>query len=333
MTKIPTGLTFLTNIIDTALFSAYLKEKSHRPLSVLIVAEPEHGKTECLLQYVGNKGIEIIQDATSFGLIVYIFQRIISGEIKHLIFPSFEKIFTRHKQVVTQVLLCLNNIVEEGIGYASILTKNIPFLANETKKARAGVIIGCVPDVIIKHETKLKQYGFWSRMLPIFYEYNEEDKERIHEEIKRGEYKFEKRKLKFPKNPKKVVLPKEIADKLDPIIKFLEPSIGSYTGFRIRKIFQTFLKANALKNGRKEVKEEDLKEVVALIPFIYNKPAGGDECCWKILRNIFNSPKTVYQLTQLTGYSKATVYRRVEELKNAGIVENVGGEIRLKFKF
>jgi hypothetical protein len=312
-----TGLEFLKEIIETTLFSAYLKNE--KPLSTLIVARPEHGKTEILLQYAGNKGVEVIQDTTSFGLVNYLFPKILSQEIKHIIFPSFEKIFTRNKVTINQVLTCINNIVEEGIGIASIFTKNITF-PSQGKVARAGVIIGCVPDLIREHRTILQRYGFWSRMLPICYGYAEEDLSKIHEEIKEGINPFHQIKLKFPSKPKEVILPKEVADEMDVLVNILRIPTASYTGFRLRRHLQTYVKALALRKGKKEVGGEEIKDLYAISPFIF-QPLSADECCWKIIRAISEKPRPIDELVKLTKYSKATVYRRVEDLKRERLVE------------
>lgn len=314
--SVPTGLNFLKEIVEVTLFSAYLKNE--RPLSSLIIALPEHGKTELLLQYAGNKGVEIVQDVTSFGLVQHIFPRVLSGDIKHIIFPSFEKVFTRNRVTINQVLTCINNLVEEGIGAASLFTKNITFPA-QGKISRAGVIIACVPELIESHRTTLERYGFWSRMLPVYYTYTEEDIHKVHEEIKQGKNSFSQIKLKFPNKPKEVELSKQVADKLDPLIRILRVPTGSETGFRLRRNLQTYLKASALRKGKKKVDLEEIREVYSISPFIFQPFA--DECCWKILKFVCEKPRNIEDLAKLIGYSSQTIYRRVELLKKENLVK------------
>ena len=67
--------------------------------------------------------------------------------------------------------------------------------------------------------------------------------------------------------PVKVALPKEIADKLDPIAMRIGEQFRLY-GFRAKINFRCLLKCFALRNGRKIVMEEDFQEFLELADFM-----------------------------------------------------------------
>jgi len=319
------GLKPLEDIVELTIISSWIKPK---PVSLGIFAPPEYGKTGVLLQFAGCKGVKIISDITSFGLSRFILPEISSKRVRCLIFLDLLKILNRSRKVANEVLTLLNVIVEEGV--SSVYTFNIQFdVGIMEDRVRCSIILACPEDIIKERETRLKKFGFWSRILPFYIEYTTEDLLRAHEEIKEEKPTFGRKVLKVPDEEVEVKLPKREADKLDPIVFAFKDSIGSTTGFRLRWNLQQLAKANAWINDRDVVNEEDIRKVVSFTPFFFN-PVKGDECTYRILRLLpAKSEEIVKELSGL--YSRATIYRRLEKLKEAGVIVNTkkGWDLRI----
>jgi len=315
------GLEPVKKFISLNIFSDYIK--GERPISSFIVAEPEHGKTETLASFEDVQGVLMLLDVTAYGSATFIFSRILAKEVRRLIFPDFSRILARSRTVVDEVITMINAIVEDGINWA-ILTKNIQWIPIVKEKVYAGVTIAITPKSLEKVKKRYREMGFISRTLPFHYDYTEEDLEKVHEFLKTGKAKFERLKLKIPKEDVEVSMSKELADLLDPAVRLLSKVLETYTGFRLRRQLQTLCKANALMNGRTEVIEEDVKEILAFTPFFYN-PLKGDECMWRILRVLpAKSEEIVKELSDY--YSRATVYNKLKELREAGLIYQAGSE-------
>jgi hypothetical protein len=56
----------LRKMIECALISPYVKDE--KPLSLLIVAKPESGKTSVMKLYRHNKGVIYVSDCTAYGI-------------------------------------------------------------------------------------------------------------------------------------------------------------------------------------------------------------------------------------------------------------------------
>ena len=317
----PYGLKPLEDIVELCIISCWIKPK---PVSLGIFAPPEYGKTETLLQYAGCEGVRIISDATPYGISSHILPEIASGRVRCIIIADLAKILNRGWRISNEVLSLLNVLIEEGVG--GIYTPTIRFDPyssgiidlNKGKRVRCGCIIAAPIGLIEARKETLTKYGFWSRILPFYYEYTEEDLLRAHEAIKEGKNPFKPKKIDLPKEDVEIILPKEEADKLDPIVNALRVLTGSETGFRLRWNLQQLSKAHAWKMGRDVVEEEDIRAVVSYAPFIHN-PITGDECMYRILRALpARSEEIVKELSGM--YSRATIYRRLKKLKEMGII-------------
>ncbi len=311
----PYGLKPLEDIIELAIVSAWIKPK---PVSIGIFAPPDYGKTETLLQYRKCKGVEIMSDTTSYGLNKFLVPEITAKRVRYLIFPDFSKILNRSWRVANEVLSLLNLIIEEGV--SSVYTYNIQFNSDmlDLDRIRVGCILATPEDILKRKEGFLKRYGFWSRILPFYIKYTKEDMLRVHEEIKEEKTSFRLKNIKVPDEDIEIKLPKEEADKLDSVVMAYKESVGSETGFRLRRNLQQLAKSNAWLHGRDTVTEEDIRKVISFAPFLFN-PLKGDECTYRILQILpARSEEIVKELSGL--YSRATIYRRLSKLKESRVI-------------
>ena len=73
--------------------------------------------------------------------------------------------------------------------------------------------------------------------------------------------------MKLPEEQINIELPKEIAEKLDPIAMKIGEQFKIY-GFRAKINFRSLLKCLAFRNGRSVVTEEEFKESLELANFM-----------------------------------------------------------------
>ena len=313
------GLGPLDKIIHLTIYSAYIK--GEKPVSIWIIAHPEHGKTANMMRYICTPKLCYISDATAYGLVQNVLPQIYSSMVNHIVFPDFLKILARDRKVSNEVFSLLNIIIEEGVT-GNILTKNLMVRPrSDDKKVYAGAIICITPEEIEVRRKKLQRQGFFSRALPFTYTYAEEDMQDIHEAVKNGKtgyVSYSPVKLSLPKKEKRITLPRSLADEFDDVMQILKPSLRTYTGFRLRKQLQTLSKANALISGRSKVNMTDIFEIKALTLFFFN-PLKGDECSWKIIKNLPNSAKILQK--KLQNYSKKTIYNHLNSLKEMGLID------------
>jgi hypothetical protein len=166
----------------------------------------------------------------------------------------------------------LNALTEEGISnIATYANRGIERKSNETIKnsiVRCGIITAITDVEYKKRKKRWEGLGFISRFLPIQYEYSSGFIEQIFEDLT-NEIKYDKqeKKLNFPDEKQTVVLPKEISKQIEPICKILGKQIGTH-GIRLYEIFRALLKANALRNERYEVIQQDYNDLMMYIEFI-----------------------------------------------------------------
>lgn len=60
-------LTELEQLIEVTLFTGWIKDE--RPVSLIIIAEPESGKTELVKKAQRVKGVLYLTDATAWGIV------------------------------------------------------------------------------------------------------------------------------------------------------------------------------------------------------------------------------------------------------------------------
>ncbi len=326
------GLEPLEDIVELCITSCWIKPK---PVSLGIFAPPEYGKTETLLQYARCEGVRIISDATPYGIKHYLLLEIANGRVRCLIISDLSEIMNRGWRTTNQILSLLNYVIEEGVG--GIYTPTIQFDPyssglldpNNDRRVRCGAIVAAPIDLINARKKTLVQYGFWSRIFTFYYGYAEEDLLRAHEAIKEGKRVFEPKNINLPREDVEITLPKEVADKLDPLVNALRVLTNSPTGFRLRWNLQQLSKAHAWKMGRDVVTEEDIRAVSAFAPFVHN-PITGDECMYRILRILpARSEEIVKELSGM--YSRATIYRRLKKLREMGIIHETaqGYDLRI----
>lgn len=261
----------LQNFLETVLFTGYLDDE--KPVSIIIIAKPERGKTAVVSRYMTNKGVYYFTDVTAWGISDMLIPAIQRKEIiHHIIIPDFLNCVVKNRSTSDKLIMFLNALTEEGItNIASYANRGIEKKVGEDIKnsiIKCGVIT-CITK--LEYEKRKKRWqglGFLSRFLPIQYEYNSQYVNKIFDNLSNNNKVLNPQiKLEFPDTLHHVELPYEIAKKAEPYAKIIGKQIDAH-GIRLFEIFRTLLKANALKNKRNIVIEEDLNDLIKYIEFI-----------------------------------------------------------------
>ena len=249
----------LKKMIECALVSPYIKDE--KPISLLIVARPESGKSSAMKLYRENKGVVYLTDCTAYGITRDILPKIVSGEVKTIMIPDLITPLSKQTKTRQSFVAFLNNLIEEGI--AKITT----YATVWNKDAKANVITAVTDEMLKDGRHSWAKMGFLSRFVLFSYSYNISTVTEILYYYSEHGLDLKNTKLKLPSRPVAVELPKEIADKLNPIAMKIGEQFRLY-GLRAKINFRSLLKCLAYRNGRKAVADEDFQEFLELADYM-----------------------------------------------------------------
>jgi hypothetical protein len=255
------GTEALETLIKLALFSGYIK--GEKPVSLLIAAKPESGKTELVTKFAKNKGIVLLTDATAYGIIKTFLPVLEQGRLRHIIIADLLNPLSKQRSTADSFIAFMNSLIEEGM--VEIHTYAVDF---KRDGIQCGLITTITERAILDRRHKWANIGFLSRMLPVSYQYTQQTAKKILESIVKREYYREKTvKLDFPSKAVTMRLPEKYARSIMRYSTTLAQAQNIY-GFRYQKQFQVLLEAHALMYGRREVMQEDFEAVAKVLDFV-----------------------------------------------------------------
>lgn len=246
----------LEQLTKYVLFTSHIENE--KPVSLLIVANAESGKTVCIDKYNENEGIVYFNDITPWGLTKEIHKLHQLGKpINHILIPDFLNIIAKNQVSQKGMIQFLKSGIEEGI--TKIKTYGIEFDIGKT--LNFGLITAITKDAFMSRRRNWSSIGFLSRMVPFSYKYKLTDVQNILESIYEQQYHTNSKiKLILPTTKVDIILPIEIAKKLRVYTQRLAYAEKIY-GFRHQKQFQTLLKAVALSKDKNKVDEDDFNDL------------------------------------------------------------------------
>lgn len=251
----------LEKLLALTLYSAYIKNE--KAVNLLLIANPEAGKTELLKKFYQNKGVAVLTDVTAYSISRDLLHKIQNKEIRHIIIPDLIKVLSRKTSTVQNLITFLNSLIEEGIISIKTYAMNIEF----QNPVNCGLITSITQEIFEDKRRNWGKIGFLSRCLPVSWSYTKEQVLEIYDYIYSEKYMHENvYVLKLPKTEKEIKIDKDYAKMLTPYVKELADSYKMY-GFRYQKQFQVLAKANALMNKRDEVTEKDIIELQKILKF------------------------------------------------------------------
>lgn len=265
---IKTGI--LEEIIQAVLASGRVRDAN--PLSLLVVAPVECGKTSLIRKWcLKADNVFYTTDATAYGIIkgTNFLRDFAERKLTHIVVPDLLTCLGRKYDTVRTFIHFMNSLIEEGVvdlhTYAVSLSGKI--------EARAGLITAIPPKAFMDNRRNWAEIGFLSRALPLSYTYSVSTQVEILNFIKEEKHLRETlHKLKLPKRPKKIILPRDMADRIEPYAHLLA---GTYStkfyklyGFRYQRQLQTLAKAIALCAEKNEVDDECIQKLEEMLDFI-----------------------------------------------------------------
>jgi hypothetical protein len=253
------GTEVLDKILISALYTAYIADE--KPLSLMVTAKVESGKTELMSRFKDNDKIKFLTDATAFSIWRDLSGEIEAGEVKHMMFPDLLTPLAKGQDTVNSFIMFLTNLCEEGLSevHSGFLQEGGLKLSAPTP---VGIIGGIPQDELQDQRHKWARAGFMSRMLPMSWSYSQRIIDEIKKSITERQYVHDLPvKLVFP-TPTRVALPLPIAQEIlqmESVMRATMAAKANYTyGFRLLKQLQRLIMGYALSQGRDYVTWSDL---------------------------------------------------------------------------
>lgn len=250
----------LEDILELTLQSGHIKDE--RPLSLIIIANAESGKTEVMKEFRYNDGIVYLTDCTAHGITKEVLPKIENGAVTHIMIPDLLKPLSRNKATVNNLITFFNALIEEGVADISTYAQGMTHRVNDL---RCGLITSITRDAFGDKRHRWSSIGFLSRALCFSYSYDQNKVRKIMNYIISQKHLEETEiKLKFPKKLVDIELSKSLANRVQPFSYAFGQAARVY-GFRFQKQLQAMMKANAYLNGRKQCTLADYKKVEYLM--------------------------------------------------------------------
>lgn len=183
----------LKKMIECALISPYIKNE--KPISLLIVAKAESGKSSVMKQYRENQGVAYLTDCTAYGITRDILPKIVSGEIKTLMIPDLITPLSKQTKTRQSFIAFLNNLIEEGV--AKIATYSTVW----NKDVKANAITAVTDEALRDARHSWAKMGFLSRFIVFSYSYSISNVTRILNYYSEHGLKLKSTKVKLPMLP------------------------------------------------------------------------------------------------------------------------------------
>jgi hypothetical protein len=237
-----------------------------KPVSVMLIAEQESAKTECLKYFRGTPTLRYLSDLTSRGLLPYK-REILDGKLRHIVLLDLVRLLSHGKGVSERTIQTIASLMEEGESETSDAGGRESWGA---EFPRIGVLMAITPRFFKAKRGKWRQTGFLTRFVPITFSYTEDTIRRIHLGIANGNSIPPPKPEKVPPLAYTSHLPEEIAKVLSVRAREIGKQMHTY-GFRYHKILRALAKASARMNGRGTVTREDLRKVIQWSSFFTDK--------------------------------------------------------------
>ena len=235
--------------VQICLWSGYVK--GERPINLILIAEPEHGKTEVIQKYaeLNYPGVMVQNDMTVSGIRNSLVE-IKEGRTRHIAILDFIKVLNRSKSAADNFVTMLNSLIEEGILSVNIYGFNF----KSEFPVRCGLITSATPWLYRSRKSKWIGMGFISRCIPMSWSYSDLQAQKIRDYIKKGIYCCDKPvKIRFPKKSVDVEIDENYMNQVESISRTL--GIQTFThGFRYLKHLRVMLKAHALMTAKTKTK-------------------------------------------------------------------------------
>lgn len=273
------GMEPIQDLLELTLNSAYVR--GERTVSLLVVAEPESGKTELMKKYRKNNGVHIRRRFTAYGILTDLIQGKIHTLFNkpkilgHILVYDYSSIFAYKPNTVDSTIEFLDALTEEGLS----LESSYWIKGDELKKfegLKGGLIAGINTFGFFTSTGKVKanlyKGGWFSRNVVVSFGMSAQLISKVFDSIRKGNYRYDRNfvsriALKLPRKRIEVNLPKGLSEEIEELAREIAEEYSEdlkphrLKGFRLHKSLISLVKASALRDGVRKVEEEDVERI------------------------------------------------------------------------
>lgn len=254
----------LEPIIDLLACAIWSGKIAHeKPISVMLIAEQESAKTECLKYFSGTKTLHYLSDITSTGIKPFK-SAIENGVLRHLVLLDLVRVLSHSKGVGERTIQQLASLMEEGESGGSDGGGLVSWGSTFPK---LGVLMGITPAFYNGKAGSWRRSGFMTRFLPVHFEYTLDTQLQIHNMIATSGKLPEPQPIVLPSGLGNIEIPEKLGNKIKDTAMITGQQNRTY-GFRYHKNLRCLCKASALQNKRYYVNEWDVSRVLPWAKFL-----------------------------------------------------------------
>jgi len=261
------GIETVLEFVKTVLFTGRLKGVN--PVSALIIAPPECGKTSTVTRaLIGGKCKSAIalSDVTGRGLMDLCK---IHPEVSHFILNDLITVMSHRDSVNRYTLSVINAVTEEGI-----MAVAWPGKVEIFEHGKRGIIACATPGMVQDGRSWWNRNGLASRMLPFFFDHTDPLSVKIKDQIDADNAEDKNGRvilLKVPEKAVRVSIPRSIGSVIRRLSDARAKKLADPKGYRRLKQYRALAKAHALVRGERTnatVKQVDLDWLESVDKFI-----------------------------------------------------------------
>jgi hypothetical protein len=253
-------MTLVREVVETVILTGRLRE--HNPVSMLLIASPESGKTSIVLEKECT-GIIALTDVTGRGL-----QELCKAhpDICHIVINDLVAVSAHKASVSRYTMSMLNAMTEEGIQATAF-----PGKLETYEHGRRGIIASIPTTMAHDGRQWWNKIGLSSRMLPFAFKHSEEMNLRIKTFITSNKAAMNSNHNAFPlpQVPLKVSISLAHAKAVQDIAEVISVKFQE-EGYRRLKQFRAMACAHAVRRTWKHptVTQKDVEFLREISPFI-----------------------------------------------------------------
>lgn len=232
------GMELVKETVETVLLTGRLRK--HSPKSLLLISEPEQGKTRIFFE-TPCQSVIMLTDVTGRAIQELCRQQ---ADKTHFIINDLVAVLS-HKQTVNKYTLSMiNAITEEGIAAVAF-----PGQTETFKNGKRGIVAALTTTMTKDGRAWWNKIGLTTRMIPFCYAHSDELIVKIKTAIDGDSSEIGGKEFKIPQLPLNVEMPSKITNAVRSLADRKAKELGE-VGYRRLDQFRALCRAHALRRGQ-----------------------------------------------------------------------------------